>query len=184
MKLTDGVNVYHKNVMSSGQQPVLFDNGVSALLGSSFDVSKSMEPRIFDITSGSNMELVFQVAELSTDVLIVNLPSATLSALNLMNIDINTELAAQQTSSLIDQALSGVNKSYAQLGAQQKQLEINKDILASNLVNMQAALSEFIDADVPEAMTRMTSSSVQYQIASAMLVQANERTQQLLAMTR
>ncbi len=184
LKLSDGINIYEQSVSSGGKQVVLFSNGVSAMLGASFHVDTPLSQRIFDINLGGGLQLDFQVAELSTDVLTVKLPAVTLTALNMVNADINTQAAAQAASALIDQAMDSVNKSYANLGAQQKQLEVNKEILSSNIINMQAAISEFIDADVPEAMTRMTSSSVQYQIASAMLVQANERTQQLLTMTR
>ena len=63
-------------------------------------------------------------------------------------------------------------------------MEVNKEVISSNVNNMQSALSEFVDADVPEYMPKMTASSVQFQIASAMLVQSNQRTQQLLSLTR
>ncbi len=184
MKLTDGVNVLYHDLNKGGQQSVSFSNGISISLGASFAVATAVTPRVFDIIAGPSVKFDFQVAEKSEDILSVNLESATLDALRLTHMDINTLDAAKDASVAIDTALESVNKSYAKLGAQQKQLEVNKDILSSNITNMQAALSEFIDADVPEAMTRMTSSSVQYQIASAMLVQANERTQQLLSMTR
>lgn len=184
MKLTDGVNVLYHDIAKGGQQVVSFTNGISISLGASFAVATAVTPRVFDIIAGPSVKFDFQVAEKSEDILSVSLESATLDALRLTHMDINTLDAAKDASVAIDTALESVNKSYAKLGAQQKQLEVNKDILSSNITNMQAALSEFIDADVPEAMTRMTSSSVQYQIASAMLVQANERTQQLLSMTR
>ena len=183
-KLSDGINTYEKYVSNGGKQVVLFSNAVSALLGDSFQLNTPLSQRIFDISSGGGLAIDFQVAELSTDVLTIKLPAVTLSALNMVNADINTQAAAQEASALIDQAMNAVNKSYANLGAQQKQLEVNKDILSSNIINMQSAIAEFIDADIPEAMTRMTSSSVQYQMASAMLVQANERTKQLLTMTK
>ncbi len=97
--------------------------------------------------------------------------------------DINTEAATVLASTALDNALSSINKSYARLGAQQKQFEVHKDLVTSNMQSLQSALSEFIDTDVPEAVTRMGQASVQFQIASAMLVQANQKTEQLLALT-
>ncbi len=88
------------------------------------------------------MKFDFQVAEKASDVLTVDFAAASLNALGLSDIDIGSQDAAQTASELIDAALSSVNKNYAKLGAQQKQLEVNKDVLASNMTNMQAALSE------------------------------------------
>ncbi len=184
MKLSDGVNISYADVSASGKQTISFDNGISIKLGAAFQANTTLTPRVFDIVAGDAMSFDFQVAEKSSDLLTVEFASASLASLGLSDIDIGDVTAAQEASDLIDAAQSSVNKNYAKLGAQQKQLEVNKDVLASNMTNMQAALSEFVDADVPEAMTRMGSSSVQFQIASAMLVQANERTQQLLSMVR
>lgn len=184
MKLSDGVNISYADVSASGKQTVSFDNGISIKLGAAFQANTTLTSRVFDIVGGDSMSFDFQVAEKSSDLLTVEFASASLASLGLSDIDIGDVVAAQEASDLIDAAQSSVNKNYAKLGAQQKQLEVNKDVLASNMTNMQAALSEFVDADVPEAMTRMGSSSVQFQIASAMLVQANERTQQLLSMVR
>ncbi len=184
MKLTDGINVYSKEITNSGKQSIEFSNGISIELGSSFLVSISKSQIIFNVSAGNQVDFNFQVAEQANDILTINFAGASLDALGLTNVDINTEAAAILASTALDSALSSVNLSYASLGAQQKQFEVHKELIASNMQNLQSAISEFIDTDVPEAITRMGQASVQFQIASAMLVQANQKTEQLLALTR
>jgi flagellin-like hook-associated protein FlgL len=184
MKLTDGVKVSYADITKGGTQTVNFDNGINIELGSAFSSSSSITPVVFDVNAGTSLSFDFQVAELATDTLKVQFTATSLESLQLTDVDIVTPETAVIASAKLDAAMVAVNKSYAQLGAQQKQFEVYKDVLSSNIQNLQSALSEFVDADVPDAITRMGQASVQSQIASAMLVQANQKTEQLLSLTR
>ncbi len=80
----------------------------------------------------------------------------------------------------LDQAIKKVNKQRADLGAYQNRLEYTSKGLAVSAENLQAAESIIRDANMATEMVNFTKNAILVQSSTAMLAQANTRTQTVL----
>jgi len=88
--------------------------------------------------------------------------------------------AANQAIGTLDQALRQVNKQRADLGAYQNRFEVAAKGIAIAAENMQAAESRIRDVNMASEMVNYTRDSILNQSGTAMLAQANVRTQSVL----
>jgi flagellin len=84
----------------------------------------------------------------------------------------------------LDQAISDVSKSRANLGAVQNRLEHTIENLAVSSENLQASESRIRDADMAHEMVGFTRSNVLQQAATSILAQANQMSQGVLSLLR
>ncbi len=99
-------------------------------------------------------------------------------------ISLSTPDKANMVIGMIDKGLQKINKQRADLGAYQNRLEFTKQGLAVGYENMQASESRIRDTDMAKAMSAMTKDQVIAQAGTAMLAQANMRTQQVLSLLK
>ncbi|MFW5710627.1 MAG: flagellin [Spirochaetia bacterium] len=95
-------------------------------------------------------------------------------------ISMSTPDKANISISVIDSALRKVNKQRADLGAYQNRLEHASRGLLVGAENMQAAESQIRDADMSAEMVEYTKNQILVQSSTAMLAQANQKTQSVL----
>jgi len=95
-------------------------------------------------------------------------------------ISMSTPDKANISISVIDSALRKVNKQRADLGAYQNRLEHASRGLMVGAENMQAAESQIRDADMAHQMVNYTKNQILVQSSTAMLAQANQKTQSVL----
>jgi flagellin len=95
-------------------------------------------------------------------------------------ISYETPDGANQSIGIVDDALRLVNKQRADLGAYQNRLELAVKGIGVGAENMQAAESRIRDADMAEEMVKYTKDNILVQSSTAMLVQANAKTQVML----
>jgi flagellin len=88
--------------------------------------------------------------------------------------------SANQAIGTIDMALQKVNKQRADLGAYQNRLEYAVKGLDIGAENLQAAESRIRDADMANQMVKFTKNQILQQAGTAMLAQANQKTQSVL----
>ncbi|WP_445682609.1 flagellin N-terminal helical domain-containing protein [Radicibacter daui] len=182
-KLTDGVTVLKAKLEKDGDQTVQFSNGLSLTLGSSgntFDWSKDMTQMVFNVGEGSGQNFVFQVSEIAGDDLTVNMTAATVDALGLTGMNINTKDDARKASIALDSALNTVNTGLANIGAQQSRFEFIQANISTQVENSSAARGTFYDVDMASEMISFTKSQTLMQAGVSMLAQANQMPQQLL----
>jgi flagellin len=182
-KLTDGVTNYEKKLEKDGDQTVQFSNGLSLSLGStgnSFDWSKNMTQMVFDVKEGDSLNVGFQVSEIPGDDLNIKLTSATVKALGLSGININSAADARKASEAIDLAINTVNTGLANIGAQQSRFEFIQANIATQVENSKAARGTFYDVDMAMEMIDFTKSQTLMQAGVSMMAQANQMPQQLL----
>jgi flagellin len=116
-------------------------------------------------------------------VFVGTMTSAALGVRNLGTqeiLTIATPEDANRSIGTLDTALRSINKQRADLGAYQNRLEhavIGIDIAAENL---QAAESRIRDTDMADAMVKYTKNQILVQAGTAMLAQANMKTQSVL----
>lgn len=184
MKLTNGSQKWEVTMTAAGAQTVTFANGVSATLGAGFALGTSATQMVFNVGSGSQTSMAFQIAELATDTLTVNISGASAANLGINGTSVSTQANAQAAGALIDTAITTVNSSIATLGAQQKQLEVTQANLKTTIENNKAAKAVFNDADIAATMTELTTNTVFSQMSNAMLTQALQLQKDLVNLVR
>jgi flagellin len=82
----------------------------------------------------------------------------------------------------IDAALKSVSRQRADLGAYQNRFEIASKGISVAAENMQSAESRIRDTDMASEMVQYTKNSILTQAGTAMLAQANNQSQNVLAL--
>jgi flagellin len=95
-------------------------------------------------------------------------------------LSLSTPDSANRTIGVLDEALKAVNKQRADLGAYQNRLEYAIKGIDIGAENLQAAESRIRDADMASEMVEYTKNRILIQASSAMLAQANQKTQSVL----
>jgi len=150
-------------------------NGMNILTGAF--AQNSTVNRVMQFHIGANMDQNKQVF----------VGTMTAQALGLENaqgekgtITIATPEEANQAIGMVDSALKMVSKQRADLGAYQNRFEMAAEGVAIAAENIQAAESLIRDADMASVMVSYTKDSILSQAGTAMLAQANTRTQSVL----
>ena len=99
-------------------------------------------------------------------------------------ISLSTPERANMSISVIDRALQIVSKQRADLGAYQNRLEYAVQGLSVGAENLQAAESRIRDADMAQQMVEYVKNQILVQSATAMLAQANQKSQSVLQLFR
>ena len=99
-------------------------------------------------------------------------------------VSISTPDKANQAIGTIDMALKKVNKQRADLGAYQNRLEYAVKGLEQAAENLQSAESRIRDTNMASQMVEYTKNNILIQSATAMLTQANQKTQSILQLLR
>ncbi|MEE1131346.1 MAG: flagellin Hag [Caryophanon sp.] len=95
-------------------------------------------------------------------------------------INITTQTAADNSITIIDDALNKVSKTRASLGAVQNRLEHTINNLGATSENLTAAESRIRDTDMAKEMMGFTKNNILMQAAQSMLAQANQQPQGVL----
>ena len=95
-------------------------------------------------------------------------------------ISISAPDAANMTIATLDNAIKSVNRQRADLGAYQNRFEIAAKGIAVAAENLQAAESRIRDSDMASEMVEYTKNQILTQSGTAMLVQANSQSQNVL----
>ncbi len=115
----------------------------------------------------------------------VDIAKATTANLVLLTAQTGTGAASAYAGSpslvtLVENAITEVNTTRANYGAQQNQLEHASNNMATTKENLQAAESRVRDVDMAEEMMAYTKNNILLQAAQAMLAQANAQPQGVL----
>ena len=98
--------------------------------------------------------------------------------------DITTSTLANSALTVLSTAIDGVNTTRAGLGASMSRLEYASDNLQNVAQNTSAARSRILDADYAAETTELARTQIIQQAATAMLAQANQSQQSVLALLR
>ena len=137
--------------------------------------------------SGSGKTMQLQVGANMDQSERIYIGTMTATALGLENaqgqqgiVSIGTVEEANQTIGVLDNALKQVNRQRADLGAYQNRFEVAAEGVAVAAENLQAAESRIRDVNMASEMVNFTKDSILSQAGTAMLAQANVRTQSVL----
>ena len=98
------------------------------------------------------------------------------------DINMSTQLGAQDAVRSIDAAINQVSAAQAKSGALNNRLDVIVNNLSEGLQNMSASRSRILDTDYAQETTELAKSQIIQQAATAMLAQANQAPQGVLAL--
>ena len=110
--------------------------------------------------------------------------AAALTGTSISNIDISTVAGANTALASVDAALSSVSSNRAALGAIQNRFSSTIQNLQTTNENLSASRSRIQDADFAQETANLSRAQVLQQAGTAMVAQANQLPQQVLALLR
>ena len=99
-------------------------------------------------------------------------------------VDLSTATGSQAALSVLDKAINTVTDSRASMGAYQNRLSASISNLETASLNLQASRSRIMDTDYAKESTNLAKSQIIAQAATAMLAQANQSQQSVLALLK
>jgi flagellin len=99
-------------------------------------------------------------------------------------VNLSTQTDSQSALSVLDRAIDTVTNSRANLGAYQNRFEAAISNLQTTTMNLSASRSRILDTDYAKETTNLAKSQIITQAATAMLAQANQSGQSVLALLK
>ena len=132
--------------------------------------------------SGITVGAVTTNATLATGLTAGN--KAAVSSPGSNTVDISTATGAQSALTVLDKAINTVTDSRASMGAYQNRLTAAIANLETTSMNLQASRSRILDTDYAKETTNLAKTQIITQAATAMLAQANQSSQSVLALLK
>ena len=114
----------------------------------------------------------------------LTLTASTVTGQTVSSVDLTTQANSQKALSILDSAIDTVTNSRANLGAYQNRFEAAISNLETTSMNLQASRSRILDTDYAKETTNLAKSQIVQQAATAMLAQANQSSQSVLALLK
>ena len=126
----------------------------------------------------------FQVGANKGNTLSVDVAGTTKTALEIESMDIETIDGASTAIEDIDKSIDAINSSRAKIGAGINRLTYVTDNLSNIIQNTSASRSQILDTDYATTTTNLARAQIIQQAATAMLAQANQSPQSVLALLK
>ena len=110
--------------------------------------------------------------------------ASTVTGQTVSSVDLSTQSSSQSALSILDAAIDTVTNSRANLGAYQNRFEAAISNLETTSTNLQASRSRILDTDYAKETTNLAKAQIVQQAATAMLAQANQSSQSVLALLK
>jgi flagellin len=104
------------------------------------------------------------------------------TGVKIAEVDVSTQLGAQNAITAIDAAIADVSAAQSRSGAYQNRLDAIVNVLSESSENMSASRSRILDTDYASETTALAKAQIIQQAATAMLAQANQQQQSVLAL--
>jgi len=114
----------------------------------------------------------------------LSLAASTVTGQTVSAVDLSSQANSQKALSILDAAIDTVTNSRANLGAYQNRFEAAISNLETTSTNLQASRSRILDTDYAKETTNLAKSQIVQQAATAMLAQANQSSQSVLALLK
>ena len=99
-------------------------------------------------------------------------------------VDLSTAAGSIAALTVLDKAINTVTDSRASMGAYQNRLTASVANLETTSMNLQASRSRILDTDYAKETTKLAKAQIIQQAATAMLAQANQSSQSVLALLK
>jgi len=112
------------------------------------------------------------------------LATTSVTGQTVSSVDLSTQGNAQKALTILDSAIDTVTNSRANLGAYQNRFAAAISNLENSSTNLQASRSRILDTDYAKETTNLAKAQIVQQAATAMLAQANQSAQSVLALLK
>ena len=156
-------------------------DGETAGVGTTITSGLTVKGRI-NLSSDTGAEIRVQSKSTSAAALIGHADQGGSDTLVGGELSVRTQESAGRAITAIDQAIDSVAMERANLGAFQNRLTAAVDNLSSTSTNLSESRSRILDTDYAAVTTELARSQIVQQAATAMLAQANQQPQTVLAL--
>jgi len=111
-------------------------------------------------------------------------PAQTADSAGVSSINLATASGSQAALNILDKAINTITDSRASMGAFQNRLTASISNLETSSMNLQASRSRILDTDYAKETTNLAKSQIIKMAATAMLAQANQSAQSVLALLK
>jgi flagellin len=111
-------------------------------------------------------------------------PASKSASSGVGSVNLNTASGAQSALTTLDRAINSVTDMRASMGAYQNRLTASIANLENTAMNLSASRSRILDTDYAKETTNLAKSQIIQQAATAMLAQANQSAQSVLALLK
>jgi flagellin len=144
---------------------------------------------LLDATSAEGLSTTsgtfeFQVGQNADETISVAIGAMDIATLGVSGLSVSTASGASTAIDTIDTALDTINEQRATIGAGINQLTYASDNLTNISSNITASRSSIMDTDYATASTQLSKTQIIQQAATAMLAQANQQPQSVLALLK
>jgi flagellin len=126
----------------------------------------------------------FQVGQTSGQTISITISAMTQAEFNLSSLTVSTASTASTAITTIDSALDTINNQRATIGAGINRLTYAADNMTNIAANVTASRSTIMDTDYALASTQLSKTQIIQQASTAMLAQANQQPQSVLALLK
>jgi flagellin len=134
--------------------------------------------------SGTSGTFDFQVGATAGQTISLEIGSMTTTDLGVSGLSVSTASGASSAIATIGDALDDINTERAKIGAAVNQLAYAADNLTNISANVTTSRSSIMDTDYALATTQLAKTQIIQQAATAMLAQANQQAQGVLALLK
>ena len=171
---TDGVDIGISGSVFTHASTATAANGITTYSNVTLSSDRS-----FVLEGGSDGNLNFTALGFKTGTV-----GGSNNGIKIANIDVSSQTGAQLAITALDAAMKSVSMNQAQLGAYQNRLESAIANLTEGSTNMNASRSRVLDTDYAKESTNLAKAQIITQAATAMLAQANQSAQSVLALLK
>ena len=157
------------------------DSNGTAAIGTSVIVGDNVSYSTVSLSSNASTGIVIAGAGAG---LAAGTTVAAVNTTSLATIDLSTTTGAQNALAVIDKSIDQINNTSAVLGAYQTRFQEAITDLQTSSDNLSASRSRIMDTDYAAESTNLAKSQIIAQAATAMLAQANQLPQQVLALLK
>ena len=176
--------------LDAGAQTLSFDLfGIDIEVESGFDVTATFEtfkdPKVVKVTGGNSSFLVSSSGDYAgQDAVTLSSLNLSLDTLGVSGAAVDSKANALTALDQIDTAIRKISDVFATIGAAQNRIEYAQQNTNAAVENISAAESVIRDVDMAAEVTQMTKFQILQQAGTAMLAQANQAPQGVLALLR
>ncbi|KGX86799.1 flagellin N-terminal helical domain-containing protein [Pontibacillus marinus] len=132
----------------------------------------------------TNHSAVFQIGANQGQTMKVDINEMSVGSLSLSSVDISSQQGAENSVTVINDAIEQVSAERSKLGAFQNRMEHSINNLGTSSENLTAAESRIRDVDMAKEMMNQTKQNILAQASQSMLAKANQQPQGVLQLLR
>jgi len=176
--------VQSANATYSSAQRTYINTEFSALTSQISSIASQTTWNTKQVIGADATSFVFQVGQNSGQTIAVTVSAMTTANLGVSGLAVSTTTSASTAIAAIDTALDKINNQRAIIGAGINRLTYAADNMTNISANVTQSRSTIMDTDYAQASTALAKTQILQQASTAMLAQANQQAQGVMALLK